>query len=193
MHSPSSLMEALKVFPEIAAELVEVECGKYCAETEFDCFEGPALRLTPLGSEVVLIALWSQLSSTAPEHPGQCHIYVVPETDGFQSHLHGWFTGAQRVGGRPFGMGPDFLNLEHREEWQSYVEDLQAQDSALLELSTHELAEQKGLPQLVHDYIRELVALNESEKPKVVCESCYDPKCPATEDRNAECINSEAL
>ena len=193
MYSPSSLMEALAVFPEIAAELVDVECGTYCAETEFDCFEGPALRLTLLGSEVALIALWSQLSSTAPEYPGPCHIYVVPELDGFQSPSHAWFTGAQRVSGRPFGVGPDFLILEHPEEWAGYVENLQAQDSPLLELSAHELAKREGLPQLVYDYMRELVAIHESKKPKFICQSCYDPTCPATEDRSAECINSDVL
>lgn len=194
MYTPSSLMEALAVFPDLAAELLDVECGTYCTETEFDCFEGTALRLTPLGSEVVLVALWSHLYSSAPDYPGQCHIYVVPETAGFQSHLHGWFTGAQRVRGRPFGIGPDFLNLEHRDEWEDYLSGLRDEDAALLGLSVHsDLAELEGLPRMVYSYTRELVALHEAGKPKSVCPSCYAPTCPAGEDRGAECVNTEIL
>ena len=194
MYTPSSLMEALAVFPDLAAELVDVECGTYCTEIEVDCFEGPALRLTPLGFEVVLVALWSHLYSTAPDYAGQCHIYVVPETDGFESHLHGWFTGAQRVGGRPFGIGPDFLNLEHRDEWENYFSGLRKEDAALSGLSVPpDLAELEGLPRMVYRYTRELVALHEATKPKSVCPSCFDPTCPAGADRGAECVNTEVL
>lgn len=194
VYSPSSLMEALEVFPDLAVELVDLECGTYCTETEFDCFEGPALRLSPLGSELVLVALWSHLYSAAPDDSGLCHIYVVPETDGFESHLHGWFTAAQRLGGRPFGIGPDFLNLENRDEWEHYLGGLREEDAATWGLPVPpESAELEGLPRMVYGFTRELVALYEAGKPKSGCPSCYDPTCPAGEDSGAECVNTEVL
>lgn len=143
MYDPSGLDKALTAFPDVTTELTDIECGTYCFDSEFDCFAGPALRLSLLDSDLVLVALWSDSHSKIPAYPvGTCQIYVVPEAEGFQSRLHGWFTGAQRVGGRPFGIGPDFLNLEHRDEWDSYLDALRTTgDSVLVELS---LARSKG-------------------------------------------------
>ncbi len=196
MYDPSGLDKALTAFPDVTTELTDIECGTYCFDSEFDCFAGPALRLSLLDSDLVLVALWSDSHSKIPAYPvGTCQIYVVPEAEGFQSRLHGWFTGAQRVGGRPFGIGPDFLNLEHRDEWDSYLDALRTTgDSVLVELSLpREVAEQEGLPRLVYNYVRDLATLHESRKPEYVCPACYDPTCPATEDRGAECINSDVL
>lgn len=198
MYDPSGLDNAFKAFPNVTTELTEVECGTFCSGNEFDsyCFAGPALRLSFIDSDLALIALWSDLHSELPSYPvGTYEICVVPEGEGFRSRLHGWFTGAQRVGGRPFGIGPNFMNLEHRGEWESYLEALRnIGDSRHVEASVvREVAEQEGLPRLVYNYARDLVALHESRKPKYVCPACYDPTCPATVDRGADCINTGVL
>jgi len=142
-------------------------------------------------SGVAYVALWADFGLEIPELPaGAKKIYVIPKEGGLESRLHGWFTGAQRIGGRPFGIGPDFTNFEPQ-EWSDFGQQL----GEIFQGSYFpvDFLSQTSLPGLVRGYISEADTLYREWQPEKVCPQCYDPTCPVANDPEAQCVNSDYL
>lgn len=194
MYTPLELQVSLSQVPGLSATLLENTCGQYCACSETDksqCFAGSALLIESGDSGVAYVALWADFGLEIPELPaGAKKIYVIPKEGGLESRLHGWFTGAQRIGGRPFGIGPDFTNFEPQ-EWSDFGQQL----GEIFQGSYFpvDFLSQTSLPGLVRGYISEADTLYREWQPEKVCPQCYDPTCPVANDPEAQCVNSDYL
>lgn len=151
MYRQVDLAEVLRELPGLEVKLANIECEDFCScgsPAEESCFSGEALSIFSKVSGMAFTAVWRKLPSPFPE--GCMEIYVLPP-GGFSSALHRWFTGAQRVGGRPFGIGPDFVNLEP-EEWPAHSEIFENMFFG----DFYPANEVFLLPDAIHKYIQEL-------------------------------------
>ena len=187
MYNPSSLTLALNGFPDLVAELAEVKCGEYCSceKSQGDCFSGESIEIQTKSSDLTFTAIWSDLGEP---YPKGCQEIIVLPPGGFASSLHQRVTGAQRMGGRGFAQGPDFVNLEPH-EWQihgeTFAQDFQGGFAVIGDL--------RALPDAIHTYIQALESLHHSIQPPYVCPFCHDASCDATTNRESACTYSDEL
>ncbi len=186
MYQPSVLARVLSENSEFTCRLIEVKCGDFCScdrENRKLCFSGEAITIQ--SGTLVFTALWSKLP---PPFPDECRqIYVVPP-DGFNGALHGWFTAAQRMGGRSFGMGPDFVNLEPH-DWPLYSEVFSGVFGEDFSPSAFSLP----LPESISGYINEVEDLHASKQHPYVCPLCHDATCAATKNQESPCSYADEL
>ena len=186
VYNPASLTLALNEFPNLVAELAEVECGEYCScETyQGDCFSGQSIDIQTKSSDLTFTAIWSDLGEPYPEG---CQVIILLPPGGFASSLHQRVKSVQRMGGG-YGAGPDFVNFEPH-EWQIHGEGfMQAfqDDFAYIEYL-------RPLPDAIHTYIEGLESLHHSMQPPYVCPVCHDASCDATSNRESPCTYTDEL
>jgi len=188
VYTVSELTDLLSESPDVSVQLTTVECGDYCSCAGFpdvSCFAGEAIQITSQSSGLTFTAIWSEPS--APLLHGSRDIYVLPP-GGFASELHVRFTDAQRIGGRSFGIGPDFVNLEPY-EWAEHSETFDAKFGG----HYHPVGEMLPLPDAILVYIQELESVFVSMETALICSNCNDESCDATKTRDSPCSYSDEL
>lgn len=188
MYTPKNLANLLAEKKEFVVKLSNVKCGEYCTcdVTESNwCFSGEGIQIKSKSSGLDFIAVWSE--SPFPLLSGLKEIVLFPLGES-ATKLHGWFTAAQRMAGRPLGIGPDFVNLEPH-EWPAHEEAFEVTFGG----DYCRTEEMLTLPEAISGYIREVESVFASMQPPYVCPVCHDASCDATTNRESPCTYIDEL